>query len=110
MKPRCLEFEPGLHHRRGPIIYDVNHEIRRYLQPWYNQEQLMPANEVQIQRDYYQRTADRYDQYHITGEGEHDLALAYMVSMVQFLQIRSILDIGSGTGRALTSLQTQFPV
>jgi SAM-dependent methyltransferase len=69
----------------------------------------MPADEVQVQRDYYQRTADRYDQYHVTGKGEHDLALAFMVSMVEFLEIRSILDIGSGIGRALMSLHNSNP-
>jgi ubiquinone/menaquinone biosynthesis C-methylase UbiE len=69
----------------------------------------MRIDEVQVQRDYYKRTADQYDQIHVTGEGEHDFALAFMVSMISFLQIRSILDIGSGTGRALTSLKKALP-
>jgi ubiquinone/menaquinone biosynthesis C-methylase UbiE len=66
-------------------------------------------DEVRIQRDYYRTAASRYDQVHASEKGEHDLALAFMLSMVTFLNIRSVLDIGSGTGRALLQLKSAFP-
>jgi ubiquinone/menaquinone biosynthesis C-methylase UbiE len=58
-------------------------------------------DEIAIQRDYYRKTADQYDDMHINSDVEHDFALAFMLSMIEFLSIGSMLDIGSGTGRAL---------
>lgn len=65
--------------------------------------------EVAIQRNYYGQTADRYDGMHVNTKGEHDFALAFMLSMIRFLDIRSVLDIGSGTGRALLQIRNSFP-
>lgn len=63
------------------------------------------ADEVAIQREYYGKTSTRYDHMHADSAGEHDFALAFMISMVDFLGIRSVLDVGSGTGRALLRLR-----
>ena len=68
-----------------------------------------PNNDVAMQRDYYRKTARQYDGMHATEKGEHDFALAFMLSMIGFLEIRSVLDIGSGTGRALLELRCAFP-
>jgi ubiquinone/menaquinone biosynthesis C-methylase UbiE len=70
------------------------------------------ADEVAIQREYYRKTAGRYDEMHVLsarGGGEHDFALAFMHSMIDFLSIGSMLDIGSGTGRALLRTKKTHP-
>ena len=67
-------------------------------------------NQVEIQREYYRRMASRYDRMHTHAVGEHDFALAFMQSMIEFLQeVESVLDVGSGTGRALRSLKATRP-
>ena len=63
---------------------------------------------VQVQRDYYRNTAGLYDAAHITEVGEHSFALAFMLSMIKFYHIESVLDIGSGTGRAVHSIKNSF--
>jgi SAM-dependent methyltransferase len=64
---------------------------------------------VTIQRDYYRRTAAQYDARHVHADGEHNLALWFMLSMIRYLECRSVLDIGSGTGRALLVLKEEVP-
>lgn len=66
-------------------------------------------DEVTLQRDYYKRTSSHYDEMHVNAQGEHDFALAFMLSSIRFLDIHSLLDIGSGTGRALLTLKDTFP-
>lgn len=67
------------------------------------------ANEVSIQRAYYSKTSSQYDNRHLEAAGEHDFALAFMISLIDFLEIRSVLDVGSGTGRALIRLKDARP-
>ncbi len=66
-------------------------------------------HEVEIQRAYYAKTAYRYDDTHVNHEGEHDFALRFLVAAVQHLGIRSILDVGSGTGRVLIEFSRVMP-
>lgn len=61
------------------------------------------------QRAYYRDTADRYDDFHVSESGEHEMALAFLIAMLDQLGVRSILDIGSGTGRALLQLKAAAP-
>ena len=72
------------------------------------------AEAVFLQRAYYRDTAGRYDSIHVDLEddrtlGEHDLAAAFMIGVIPRLGIRSVLDIGSGTGRALRQLKASLP-
>lgn len=69
----------------------------------------MITDEVQAQRDYYTRTADRYDELHVVGETEHDFALAWMKSLLGLHDFKSVLDVGSGTGRVVGSLRQSRP-
>ncbi len=69
----------------------------------------MTADPVTIQREYYRRTASQYDDRHVHSDGEHTFALWFMVSMIRYLECRSVLDIGSGTGRALIMLKEEMP-
>ncbi len=66
-------------------------------------------NEAEIQRAYYAETAHRYDDTHMAQEGEHTFALRFLVAAVQYLGIRSILDVGSGTGRCLLEFARAMP-
>lgn len=69
----------------------------------------MSSNEIQKQRDYYASTAGAYNEMHVQRDIEHDFALAYLVGILEFLQIESILDVGSGTGRALSYIMNRKP-
>jgi SAM-dependent methyltransferase len=62
---------------------------------------------VSLQREYYRSTAAHYDSMHL-GDQEHELALALMLSAIRFFDIKSVLDVGSGTGRALIALEAVF--
>ncbi len=66
-------------------------------------------NEISIQREYYRRTSNRFDEMHLSSRAEHDFALALMLSMIEFLSIGSMLDIGAGTGRALLQTKNAYP-
>lgn len=66
-------------------------------------------NEVEIQRRYYAESANQYDSMHLDENDEHFFALSFMVSAIDYLGIHSILDIGSGTGRAVQFLKKQCP-
>jgi len=69
----------------------------------------MPNNAVEIQRAYYADTAHRYDEMHVHENDEHYFALRFMISVAEHLGIRSILDIGCGTGRALLRIRREMP-
>jgi len=69
----------------------------------------MSRDEIAIQREYYAATAHRYDEMHVGEYDEHGLALAYMIAAADHFGIRSILDIGSGTGRALMKIKEKLP-
>lgn len=66
-------------------------------------------NMTQIQRAYYAETARQYDDMHVHANDEHSFALRFMTSVLGFLGIRSILDIGCGTGRVLLKIKREMP-
>lgn len=66
-------------------------------------------SERELQRSYYAATAERYDDMHLDGGREHQLALEFLVGAIQHLRLTSILDVGSGTGRALLRLREALP-
>lgn len=67
------------------------------------------AAQQALQREYYSRTAGTYDEVHNSRVDEHQFALAFMRSAIDLFGIRSVLDIGSGTGRALQVLKESCP-
>lgn len=69
----------------------------------------MASNAVDIQRAYYAATADRYDAMHVHGDDEHGFALRFLISAAEHFGIRSILDIGSGTGRGILTIKAAMP-
>lgn len=69
------------------------------------------AKEISLQREYYTRTAGKYDDLHLanTDEPEHDIALAMLRGLATYYNFGSFLDVGCGTGRAVGYLQSHFP-
>jgi SAM-dependent methyltransferase len=67
------------------------------------------AGQAELQRDYYAATADRYESLHVSEHDEHGLALAWLAGLIAHHGARSVLDIGSGTGRAPLYLRRHRP-
>jgi SAM-dependent methyltransferase len=65
------------------------------------------ADEVNLQRQFYADTAAKYDAMQISEQDEHQFALAILSAMIEFHDIKSVLDVGSGTGRALRYLKSR---
>lgn len=56
------------------------------------------ADEVAYQRAYYKRTADLYDSMHVMEADEHERAMQILFANLPVLNVRTIIDIGAGTG------------
>lgn len=65
--------------------------------------------EINLQRKFYADTAAKYDAMQISEQDEHQFALAILSTMIEYHGIRSVLDVGSGTGRALRYLKSRHP-
>lgn len=68
-------------------------------------------DEIQLQRDYYTRTAASYDGAHLQSieEPEHDIALGALIGLSRHYGLHSFLDVGCGTGRAVNEILKQRP-
>lgn len=64
---------------------------------------------VTAQRDYYARTAEHYDAMHVSDADEHAVALALFSGYARLAGAQTILDVGAGTGRAITVLEGLLP-
>ena len=62
---------------------------------------------VEIQKKYYTETATNYDALHTsdTTDSEHVFALQFLSTIINLYQIKSVLDIGAGTGRTIVYLK-----
>lgn len=65
------------------------------------------ANEVEIQREYYRKTAENYDVGHT--EREHIVAGHLLAAFIRLHDIKTVLDVGAGTGRAMRFLREHCP-
>lgn len=66
-------------------------------------------DEVAIQRAYYQNTAQRYDAAHVHEKDEHYFALRFLEAAIDHYGIKSVLDVGAGTGRVACYLKAKYP-
>lgn len=64
---------------------------------------------AEIQARYYATTRSDYDRMHVAEDDEHYEALGHISALIGSLKLRSILDVGSGTGRALTYFRDRHP-
>ena len=64
---------------------------------------------TQRQQDYYAQTASAYESMHVQPGDEHFIALEYATALLQVVRARSVLDVGSGTGRVSRFLQQRRP-
>jgi len=67
------------------------------------------TSEIELQRRYYAKTAGQYEAMHVQEKDDHFFALSLLVASLDYLDARSILDIGSGTGRAIHYIKKQRP-
>jgi len=70
---------------------------------------MSPHSPQEFQAAYYARTGGHYDELHVAEGDEHYEALAYVSESVTQLGLASLLDLGSGTGRALAYLRSRHP-
>lgn len=65
----------------------------------------MNSSPEKIQALYYEKTAPAYDAMHTDDkEDEHYKALAFVAMLCKELELKTILDVGAGTGRAVRFL------
>lgn len=67
------------------------------------------GTEEELQRAYYAATAEAYDDMHVCEGDEHYFALCFMLSTFDLLGIRSVLDVGAGTGRTVQFIKEHRP-
>jgi ubiquinone/menaquinone biosynthesis C-methylase UbiE len=66
----------------------------------------MGSRPEQIQKEYYERTATVYDDMHMPSEtGEHYAALEFINLLCDRFNLKTLLDVGAGTGRGVRFLQ-----
>jgi ubiquinone/menaquinone biosynthesis C-methylase UbiE len=59
---------------------------------------------ILAQRRYYTETAARYDPMHAHEAGDDDAVMQILFSVLRNLEVRTLLDVGSATGRGLPRL------
>lgn len=65
--------------------------------------------EESLQAEYYARTAAQYDDWHVHAQDPNTFALAVLGGLLDHLGVKSILDIGSGTGRLVLQMKRARP-
>jgi ubiquinone/menaquinone biosynthesis C-methylase UbiE len=64
---------------------------------------------VEIQRKYYTETATRYEEMHAHEGAGDPLVNRFVQSILQMVDARSVLDVGTATGRGLRDLKNALP-
>jgi SAM-dependent methyltransferase len=67
------------------------------------------ASEADIQQRYYAETAHEYNDKHLHPDDEHYFALSLLVAAIEHFGFQSVLDLGSGTGRAPLFIKERNP-
>lgn len=70
----------------------------------------MTVDATALQRQYDARTAGDYDAMQVHPNDEHGVALAWMAGLIEQHGYACVLDVGSGTGRALAYLKARVGV
>lgn len=64
---------------------------------------------VKIQRKYYTETASRYDSMHAHEGADDPSCRSLVISILRYLGVQSMLDVGSANGRGLQDFAAAFP-
>jgi len=64
---------------------------------------------VEIQREYYTKTASRYDTMHAFEGVDDPVSSRMILAILQSIEVRTLLDVGSATGRGLQQFAAHFP-
>ena len=64
---------------------------------------------TQRQQDYYAKMASAYESMHVQPGDEHYIALEYVAALLPVVRAKTVLDVGSGTGRAIRFLRQRCP-
>ncbi len=56
---------------------------------------------LDLQRRHYSKSAERYQRSHASAADPHTVALRYIGALAEVAGVRSILDVGTGTGRGV---------
>ncbi len=64
---------------------------------------------VAIQRKYYSDTAPKYDSMHAHEGGTDPSITKYVFAFLRMLGARSVLDVGTATGRGLSDFKRALP-
>jgi ubiquinone/menaquinone biosynthesis C-methylase UbiE len=64
---------------------------------------------TQSQEGYYTKTAALYESMHVKPGDEHFIALEYAAALLHVVRAKSVLDVGSGTGRVSRFLGQRRP-
>jgi SAM-dependent methyltransferase len=64
---------------------------------------------AQRQQDYYAETASAYESMHVQPGDEHFIALEYVAALLSVVRAKSVLDVGSGSGRVVRFLRQRCP-
>jgi ubiquinone/menaquinone biosynthesis C-methylase UbiE len=67
------------------------------------------TSEIELQRNYYANNACLYDSMHLNEKDEHYFSLLWLEGIIEFHDIKKILDIGAGTGRVARFLKSRNP-
>lgn len=62
-----------------------------------------------LQHAFYTQTAGHYDAMHVQAHDEHYVALNHISSLIEGLGLRSVLDVGAGTGRGVRHMLERHP-
>jgi SAM-dependent methyltransferase len=81
----------------------------QYLEPASREFTTNVDTPAKRQRAYYADTADQYEADHVQGGDEHYFALRHITFYLKWIDARSVLDTGCGTGRALRFLAESLP-
>jgi ubiquinone/menaquinone biosynthesis C-methylase UbiE len=63
---------------------------------------------TELLKNYYKKTAHSYDLLQVHDKDEHHVALLFLAGYLLNSDVSSILDVGTGTGRALVFLKKHF--
>ena len=69
----------------------------------------MNANETETQRRYYADIAGDYNDRYVAEKDEHGFSLSCLLGLLEFLEVETLLDVGTGTGRALLYIKQRRP-